>query len=145
MDSQGKWFPYLSFEGESQTQTIIKLKNYAPGYTDPNYAKAAIVTGSQNPKSDGGGNEGFRNSIYDLTVDTGVGNFGAVGIDYIANNKGAIRNVTIRAQGKYGLNLSREWPGPNLIKNLIVDGFDYGIASLNHYQYGITFEYITLT
>ncbi len=145
LDAEGKWWPYLSFEGESQTQTIIKLKNYAPGYSDPNYAKAAIITGSQNPKSDGGGNEGFRNSIYDLTVDTGVGNFGAIGIDYIANNKGAIRNVIIRGHGKYGLSLSREWPGPNLIKNVIIDGFDYGIASLNHYQYGITFEHITLT
>ncbi|WP_009632914.1 glycosyl hydrolase family 28-related protein [Synechocystis sp. PCC 7509] len=145
LDSQGKWWPYLSFEGESQAKAIIKLKNYAPGYNDPNYAKAVIITGSQNPKLDGGGNEGFRNSIYDLTVDTGIGNLGAIGIDYIANNKGAIRDVIIRGQGKYGLNLSREWPGPNLIKNVIIDGFDYGIASLNHYQYGITFEHITLT
>ncbi len=145
LDSKGNWYPYLSFEGESRTQTTIKLKDYAPGYNDPNYPKATIVTGSQNPKSDGGGNEAFRNSIYDLTVDTGIGNPGAVGIDYIANNKGAIRNVMIRGQGKYGLNFSRSWPGPNLIKNVSIDGFDYGIASLNHYQYGITFEHISLT
>ena len=145
LDSKGNWWPYLSFEGESRTQTVIKLKDYASGYNDPNYVKAAIATGSQNPKSDGGGNEAFRNSIYDLTVDTGIGNAGAVGIDYIANNKGVIRNVMIRGQGKYGLNFSRAWPGPNLIKNVSIDGFDYGIASLNHYQYGITFEHISLT
>ena len=145
LDGQGNWFPYLSFEGESRTQTIIKLKDYTSGYNDSNNPKAVIVTGSQNPKSDGGGNEAFRNSIYDLTVDTGVGNSGSIGIDYIANNKGAIRNVMIRGQGKYGLNFSRAWPGPNLIKNVSIDGFDYGIASLNHYQYGITFEHISLT
>ncbi len=145
LDAKGNWWPYLSFEGESRTQSIIKLKDYAPGFNDPSAAKAAIVTGSQNPKSDGGGNEGFRNSIYDLTVDTGKGNSGAVGIDYIANNKGAIRNVMIKGQGKYGLNFSRSWPGPNLVKNVSIDGFDYGIASLNHYQYGITFEHISLT
>jgi Pectate lyase superfamily protein len=145
LDAQGNWCPYLNFEGESRTQTVIKLKDYAPGYNDPSAAKAALVTGSQNAQADGGGNEGFRNSIYDLTVDTGIGNAGAIGIDYIANNKGAIRNVMIRGQGKYGLNFSRSWPGPNLIKNVSIDGFDYGIASLNHYQYGITFEYINLT
>jgi hypothetical protein len=145
LNSEGDWYPYLSFEGESRTRTTIKLKDYAPGYNDPDRAKAAIVTGSQNPKSDGGGNEAFRNSIYDLTVDTGLGNPGAIGIDYIANNKGAIRNVIIKGQGKYGLNFSRSWPGPNLIKNVSIDGFDYGIASLNHYQYGITFEHISLT
>lgn len=145
LDAKGNWWPYLSFEGESRTQSVIKLKDYAPGFNDLSAAKAAIVTGSQNPKSDGSGNEGFRNSIYDLTVDTGIGNSGAVGIDYIANNKGAIRNVMIVGQGKYGLNFSRSWPGPNLVKNVSIDGFDYGIASLNHYQYGITFEHIRLT
>lgn len=145
LDSNGSWFPYLSFEGESRTQTVIKLKDYASGYNDPKYVKAVIVTGSQNSDSNGGGNQAFRNSIYDLTVDTGIGNSGAVGIDYIANNKGSIRNVMIRGQGKYGLNLSRSWPGPNLIKDVSIDGFDYGIASLNHYQYGITFEHIGLT
>ena len=142
-DSNGKWWPYLNFQGQSRTNTIIKLKDYSAGYSDLNAPKAVIVTGSQNASSSGGGNQAFFNSIYDLTVDTGS-NAGAIGIDYMANNKGAIRDVTIRGQGSVGLNLSRAWPGPCLIKNVSVKGFNYGIATRSHYQYGVTFEHITL-
>ena len=142
-DSNGNWSPYLNFQGQSRTNTIIKLKDYAPGYSDLNAPKAVIMTASQNASSDGGGNQAFFNSIYNLTVDTGS-NPGAIGIDYITNNKGAIRDVTIRGQGSVGLSLSRAWPGPCFIKNVRVEGFNYGIASRFHYQYGITFENITL-
>ena len=102
-----------------------------------------LVTASQNATKDGGGNQAFFNSIYDLTVDTGI-NPGAIGIDYMANNKGAIRDVTIRGQGSIGLSLSRAWPGPCLITNVRIEGFDVGIASFSHYQFGVTFEHITL-
>lgn len=142
-DINGNWSPYLNFQGQSKTKTIVKLKDYSLGYSDLNAPKAVIVTGSQNANSDGGGNQAFRNSIYDLTVDTGK-NPGAIGIDYIANNKGAIRDVIIRGQGSVGLNLSRAWPGPCLIKNVRIEGFNYGIASRSHYQYGVTFEHINL-
>jgi hypothetical protein len=143
-DSQGNWLPYLIFQGQSRTNTIIKLKNNALGYSDLNVPKAVIVTASQNATPDGGGNQAFFNSIYDLTVDTGSGNPGAIGIDYMANNEGTIRDVTIRGQGRVGLSLSRAWPGPCLIKNVRIEGFDVGIASHYHYQFGVTFEHITL-
>jgi hypothetical protein len=144
-NSQGNWWPFLIFQGQSRTNTIIKLKDYSLGYSDINAPKAVIITASENPSSpDGGGNQAFFNSIYDLTVDTGSSNPGAIGINYIANNKGAIRDVTIRGQGSVGLSLSRAWPGPCLIKNVRIEGFDIGIASRSHFQYGVTFEHITL-
>ena len=140
----GDWWPYLNFQGQSRTNTVIKLKNNAFAYSNFNAPKAVIATGSQNAFStDGGGNQAFFNSIYNLTVDTGI-NPGAIGIDYMANNKGTIRDVTIRGQGITGLNLSRAWPGPCLIKNVRIEGFDVGIASRSHYQFGVTFEHITL-
>lgn len=143
-DNQGKWLPYLNFQGQSRTNTTIKLKDDSVGYSNINAPKAVIITASQNPYDpDGGGNQAFFNSIYDLSVDTGS-NPGAIGIDYIANNTGVIRDVTIRGQGSVGLSLSRAWPGPCLIKNVRIEGFDVGIASRSHFQYGVTFEYITL-
>jgi hypothetical protein len=39
--------------------------------------------------------------------------------------------------------LDKPWPGPGLIKNLSVDGFDIGIF-ITHDQYSMTFEHITL-
>lgn len=143
-DNQGNWWPYLIFQGQSRTNTIIKLKDSSVGYSDINAPKAVIITASQNPSNpDGSGNQAFFNSIYNLSVDTGS-NPGAIGIDYMANNKGVIRDVTIRGQGSVGLSLSRAWPGPCLIKNVRVEGFNIGIASRSHFQYGVTFEHITL-
>lgn len=142
--SEGLFFPYLTLQGESVNGTIIKLKNNCPGFTDPLVKRAVLITGSENPKPDGGGNECFRNNIYNLTVDTGTGNLGSIGIDYLANNKGSLKNVTIKGEGLVGLELSRSWPGPCYIKDLVINGFNVGVQALNHYQFCVTFEYLTL-
>ena len=129
----------LSLQGQGSGFSIIKLKDNAAGYSDPNTAKAVIKT----PQ----GNMSFRQNIWDLSVNTGQNNAGAIGIDYIANNSGSIRGVTIKSgdgKGKAGLDMSRYGPGPCLIKNLQVDGFDYGIL-VGQPEYGPTFEHISLT
>jgi hypothetical protein len=148
----GAWQNFLTFQGENQAginATIIKLKDNAPGYQNPNIPKAVIFTagpGDSNPSR--GSGDGQRNYIFDLTVDTGKGNPGAIGIDYRANNLGAIRNVTIRSTdpayiGKVGLNMTRGWPGPCLIKNVKIVGFDVGI-DVKGFEYSATLEYIAL-
>ncbi|MBW4619821.1 MAG: glycoside hydrolase family 55 protein [Cyanosarcina radialis HA8281-LM2] len=140
------WDTYLTFQGENRDQTIIKLKDNAPGYNDPQNPRAVIYTASKNGSANGGGGQAHRNFIFDLTVDTGSGNPGAVGIDYHANNLGSIRRVTIRSgdgAGTTGLRMSRGWPGPCLIKNVKVVGFDIGIESVSP-EYSITFEHIEL-
>ncbi len=40
--------------------------------------------------------------------------------------------------------MNRDWPGPALIKNVEIIGFDYGVQMLNHWQYSMTFEGLTL-
>lgn len=40
--------------------------------------------------------------------------------------------------------MSREWPGPALLKNIEIVGFDYGFRMDNHGQYGMTAEDIVL-
>jgi Pectate lyase superfamily protein len=129
----------LSLQGQGKGISIIRLKDSAVGFSDRNTPKAVIKTP--------GGNMSFRQNIFDLSVNTGKNNPGAKGIDYIANNTGSIRDVSIVAgdgAGKVGLDMSRQWPGPCLIKNLQVDGFDYGIYTKNA-EYSPTFENITLT
>ena len=72
--------------------------------------------------------------MQDFTVITGKGNSGAVGIDYLGNNHGAIRNVNVRSddnKGVAGVVIGRAYNGPALVKNVVVDGFDYGIDSRN--------------
>ena len=154
-DANGQWKTCLSFQGQNRQETIIKLKTSASGYDDSTKPKAVIYTasslfveqpygGGKDYPGLGEGNEAFGNYIQDLTVDTGSNNQGAIAIDYLANNHGAIRDVTIRGQGAIGLNMSRKWPGPCLIKNVQIEGFNYGIATRSQAEYSITFDTIAL-
>ncbi|WP_438445266.1 glycosyl hydrolase family 28-related protein [Gorillibacterium sp. sgz5001074] len=141
-------------QGESREGTVIKLKDQTPSFMDPAAPKAVI-----SPYSGPGGVAGsasndeinyqaFMNALIDVTVDTGAGNPGAVGIEWTNHNEGGIRNVTIRSgdpsgTGVAGIDLSKPWEGPGLIKNVSIDGFDVGIKGRNT-TYSMVFENITL-
>ncbi|NEO98886.1 MAG: hypothetical protein F6K58_09450 [Symploca sp. SIO2E9] len=134
----GRYTCCVTFQGQGKDTTIIKLKNNAPGFGNPDNPKAVIQTRK--------GNEAFRHYFRGLTVHTGSSNLGAIGIDYVSNNRGSIKDVAIKSgdgEGKVGLAMTREWPGPSLIKNVDIEGFDYGIQ-IRHPEYGLTLEHITL-
>lgn len=130
-------------QGAGQEQTIIRLQDRAPGFDNPNRPKPVLTTfeGKQTGQA-------FRNSIYDLTVEVGTGNPGAIGIRFTNNNQGGLRDVTIRSRdprqaGQAGLALTKAWPGPAMIKNVRIEGFDYGIQ-IRHPEYGNVFENLSL-
>jgi len=102
-DNQGNWWPFLIFQGQSRTNTIIKLKNYSLDIVTSRPQSCNYHCFGEPFFPRWWWQPGFFNSIHDLTVDTGSSNPGAIGIDYMANNKGAIRDVTIRGQGSVGL------------------------------------------
>ena len=136
--SRGRYACCITFQGQGKNQTIIRLKDKAPGFESPEKPKAVIYTKQ--------GNDAFRHYIRDLTVNTGRSNPGVVGINYVSNNRGAIKDVTIKSsdgKGVAGLAMTRKWPGPSLIKNVRIDGFDYGIQ-IAQPEYGLTFENIFL-
>lgn len=122
----GQEFKRIILQGQSQQGTTIKLKDRAPGFTNPQQPKTVIYTGPKPAQR-------FRNSIRNLTVDTGVGNTGAIGIQFNASNQGTLRDVTIRSgdgQGINGLDMNfTDEIGPLLVKNVSVDGFQYGIRT----------------
>ncbi|HVW87618.1 MAG TPA: hypothetical protein VHB50_23180, partial [Bryobacteraceae bacterium] len=148
-------------QGQNQANTTIKLANNASGFGDGS-CDASYESGSGCPAMlysstatrDGGwpngaGEGGYWNDIFDLTLDTGSGNAGAVAIDWNCSNTAAIRNVTIKGSGRVGLNTSRGagggGNGPALVKNLTVNGsFDYGIVAGSG-EVGLTFEHIFIT
>jgi Pectate lyase superfamily protein len=133
----------IILQGESQTDSIIRLKDNAIGFTDASVLRPLITTF----EGDSTG-QAFQNMIHNLTVDVGVGNAGAIGIRLTNNNQGGIQDVTIRSsdpthQGRTGLALTKQWPGPGLIKNVTIDGFMFGIRVGNP-EYSYVFENITL-
>lgn len=156
-NSAGDYFPYLSFYGAGKDKTIIKLKDNATGFTDKTTPKAVIYTATYCAPTQSGypnnvqctlgnSNEAYRNNIEDLTVNTGKGNPGAIGISWLANNRGYLLNLFVTSddtQGFRGVDLTRNYGGPALVKNVTVDGFDTGIA-VSAYSQSLTFEYIYL-
>ena len=112
--------------GQSKEKTIIQLKDRCPGFNDPRNARGVIWTGAAPAQR-------FANEIHNLTVDTGVQNPGAAGVQFMANNQGGIYDVNIVSgdgQGKAGLDLGyTDEQGPMLAKNISVLGFDYGVSS----------------
>ena len=143
------WRAGLVLVGQDRRNTTIKLKNTAPGFGNPRSPKAVIMTRSETRKANfgenGAGNQAFRHSIISLTINTGRGNRGAIGIDYLANNRGAIENVDIVGEesGYCGISMMESWPGPCLLKKVSIYGFDYGIK-LGKFQYGVTAEHLRL-
>jgi hypothetical protein len=140
----------MSLLGQNDKDTVIRLQDHAPGFDNIAFPLPAIRTGSETnvgiPNFDGSGGSAHRHSIINLTVDTGSGNPGAVGIDYLANNQGVIRDVTIRSgdgEGYCGLLMTRYAPGPALVKRVRIEGFNTGIR-LAQLECSMTLEHITL-
>ena len=127
----------LQIQG-SGSASVIKLRDAAPGFGDKTQRKPVIATQ--------GGTYSFKENIWDLTVDTGKSNPGAVGIDWISNNVGSLRNVTVRSgdgQGVAAVDMTRSWPGPALVRDLQTEGFDYGV-DIGQPEYGPTFEGLSI-
>ncbi|MFP4055698.1 MAG: PA14 domain-containing protein [Candidatus Brocadiia bacterium] len=149
------WRSGMALVGQSRERTILRLKDSCPGFGDRSKPKAVLITGStghgkgHDSRIGGWGNEAFQNYLLNFTVDVGSGNPGAIGVDFLASNRGAMDGITIRSSdpekaGFCGIDMTRAWPGPALVKNVAVDGFDYGIRQ-RHMDCGMVFEHITLT
>ncbi len=142
------WLSMMLMLGEDRNGTIIKLADNAEGYGDAAKPKWVIACGSEGDNKEnegGGGNRAFRHGFLNFTVDVGAGNPGAIAIDFVASNRGCIEGVTLKAptgSGHTGIGLTRNWPGPAYIGDVLIDGFAYGMR-LDHYQYGMTFEDVT--
>jgi hypothetical protein len=133
----------IILQGQSQEKTILKLKDKSSNFANSNNPQPVITTFEG--ESTG---QAFRNAIYDLTVDVGAGNPGAIGIRFLNNNSGGIRNVTIKSSdrnqvGNTGLALTKRWVGPAMIRNVKIIGFDCGIR-IREPEYSIVFEHIDL-
>jgi hypothetical protein len=147
-DHMGRWNSLLTLQGENRATTVIKLTDNNPLYQSAAAPADVVEFASQNGKPDGGGNSAFDNNVFDLTIDVGRGNPGAVALDFLGNNYCALRNVTLQStdpvhSGAIGLALLRYASGPCLIKNVVINGFDFGVKVANT-EYSLTFEDLTL-
>jgi Domain of unknown function (DUF4347)/Concanavalin A-like lectin/glucanases superfamily/Pectate lyase superfamily protein len=124
------------FQGQSQSGTILRLMDSVSSTFNQ-----AVINFGPSPA------QRFRNSMHNMTISVGKGHADAVGVQFNASNQGIMQNVTITSddgQGRIGLDMSYTGEvGPLLIKDLTVNGFDYGIKT-QWQTASQTFENITL-
>ena len=153
----GRYGSGMILVGESTSGTVIKLADHAAGFDDPGAPRGVLMTtaklldgtptsGGKDYTNKGEGNDAYENFVEHLTIDVGQGNPGAIGIDYLANNIGAIRDVRVTAppgSGATGIAMLRKWPGPALLRRVAVTGFATGIA-VGDTEYGVTLDHVRL-
>ncbi len=133
---------YITFQGQSEAGTVIKLKDNCESYGDKSNPK--VILSLYDGKGTG---DAMYNNVWNLTVDAGRGNPGAVGLRYMTNNTGTCTHITIKSSdpegaGFLGLDLRQHQNGPGLIKDVTVLGFDRGVETSGNFH--ITLEHITL-
>jgi hypothetical protein len=138
-DGSGNWVAFLSFQGENNSDTILKFVDGTTGSTqnqncwENGITNSVLYTASsgsmavkENGAEGGEGDAAFRNDIRNLTIDAGKNNPNLVGIDYAGSNNTVIEEVNIVSgdgQGCVGLNEYRFTAGPELFSNLFIQGF----------------------
>ena len=116
----------IRFFGEERKATIIRLKDHCPGFDQA--AKPVVSLG----KSDLN-NAVAYNAFRNITITTGIGNPGAIGLDFCGANNSGIHNVSVISgdgQGVAGIDF-RICPAMGFHDDITVRGFDYGIRKLS--------------
>jgi len=130
----------VTLMGESRAGTVIRLADASAGFTDASTPRSVVQTTS----FDNFTAVQFRQSVQDLTIDAGVGNPGAIGLNYHTNNQGFVRDVAITGDGIVGLSINGSDRGPGMLSGIIINGFRTGIDAPGT-EYSWVMEDITLS
>ncbi|MFV0338635.1 MAG: hypothetical protein ACK5LK_10395 [Chthoniobacterales bacterium] len=121
LGSEMSW--QIRFRGAGSESTVLRLCDKAPGFAGP--LPKPVVQFMRAKKT----NVAMSNYFEDMSISTGRGNPSAIGLDFFANNTGAVRNVRIYSEDKQGfaaLSLGHSNYSGILLKNISTLGFDYG-------------------
>ncbi len=133
---------FLTYQGQSEAGTVIRLKDNCPGFDDP--ARPKVVFSVYQGQGTG---DVMHSYVRNMTIDVGRGNWGAIGLRFMSNNSGAMDRVTIRSSdprraGRLGLDLTQGQIGPCLIQRVTVIGFDVGVEVAH--TFSVVLEHLTL-
>ena len=134
---------HVHFVGQDRTRTVIKLADHCAGYQDAAHPK--IVLAFQHPDTVFNNVPG-GNWLRNLTIDTGRGNPGAVGLFFQGANNTDLRSVTIRSgdgAGRYGI-WFKQGSVQGYYADVTVQGFQDGICDSVNAEGDVAFEFLTL-
>jgi hypothetical protein len=133
----------LRLIGQDRRKTIIKLKDGSPGFQAG--SRKPLLTWSKDWQHHQCG-IAWGNELRNLTIDTGSGNPGAVGVLFMGANACSIDNLTVRSgdgQGYAGLWFPT-WAVQGYFNDITVQGFDHGIELLSSAEVSPAIEWVTL-
>ena len=137
-------FCYLRLIGQDRNDTVIRLKDKAPGFGDASRPKTLLPWEGKTP---GQGNILWGNQARNFTIDTGSGNPGAIAMTFMGANASSMDNLTLRSgdgQGRIGLHFSW-WSVQGHYCDITIEGFDVGIRGTDARETQPTLEYVTLS
>lgn len=133
----------IHFVGQSRASTIIRLVDNATNFQSaPSPRPVLAYEDSSHPFN----NNGTNNVCQNLTVNTGSGNAGAVGIYFQGANSALMANVTVTSgdgNGYAGIWL-KTGSVQAYLKDITINGFEYGIDSAQIYENDTAWEHVSI-
>ncbi len=130
----------IRFIGQSREGTIIRLKDNSPGY-EAGSEKPVVAFGKGTFN-----NTANSNTLRNLTINTGSGNPGAIGVYMGGANNGSSYNLGIISgdgSGSVGLDFSIGTV-IGYHRDIFIDGFDYGIRLTPYHFTDPMIEHVTI-
>jgi hypothetical protein len=109
--------------GQSRKGAVIRLADST--FRSTTQAGIVVQTG-------GGVAQNFCRGLFNVTINTGKGNPGAIGVFWYANNEGLMSDVDIISEdglGVAGLRIGTVEEGPAMARRVYIKGFGYGVWS----------------
>lgn len=133
----------IHFQGQSEKGVVIRLQGQAEGFDRA--SPKPVISFMRGTRS----NVSMQNTCENLTIEIGAGNPGAVGLQFFANNTGAVRHVTVRSRdadhaGHAAVAITHFNSSCVLLQHITLDGCDYGVKIGQHRLYTVL-EHITLS
>ena len=130
--------------GQSRAGAVIKLDNSCTGFTTATSPKAVLRYSNSSTTYNGAAS---NNVCENVTINTGTGNVGAVGIQFQSANSGRIANVSVTSadyNGCYGIYISTG-ATQAYMKDVNITGFNSGIYSQAGLESDTAWEHVSCT
>ncbi|MFO1153776.1 MAG: glycosyl hydrolase family 28-related protein [Rhodospirillales bacterium] len=131
---------YIRFIGEGRFETQIRLRDYADGFGEG--AMRPVVAFGRKEFN----NLETKNAFRGITINTGRGNPGAIGLEFGGANANEVDDTTIYSLdglGQIGLHIRIE-ASQVYLHDLTIAGFDYGISTEKYHVTMAAIEHATM-
>ncbi|WP_374166086.1 glycosyl hydrolase family 28-related protein [Arcticibacter sp. MXS-1] len=131
----------LKIVGQSRENVVIKLADHLPDFGAG--ANKPVISFSKFDRGTIFNNAPAGFKFRNITINTGKGNTGAIGLDFYGANTSRLDNVRIVGEGEIGLHV-RIGSAHGYYSNLTIDGFKRGLMLEGDTESHPSIEYVSI-